>query len=61
MCTVHVYCTLVLYTLTVYYIIEQYSTVHESRVQYFYFYSGDIGQCWRVGKRLQTGMVRMSR
>merc|ERR1712059_29636 len=22
-----------------------------------YFYSNDISQCWRVGKRLQTGMV----
>merc|ERR1711971_252833 len=22
-----------------------------------YFYSGDIAQCWRVGKALQTGMV----
>merc|ERR1712223_1121138 len=22
-----------------------------------YFYSNDIGQCWRVGKRLEVGMV----
>ena len=22
-----------------------------------YFYSNDVGQCWRVGKKLEVGMV----
>ena len=26
-----------------------------------YFYSGDVAQCWRVGKALQTGMVSRRR
>ena len=41
-----------------YYLQEAVNMANDCRVGLAgYFYSNDVGQCWRVGKKLEVGMV----